>query len=72
MPYKKQLQIYFENWYPMSEPILMVTDVMNAAQYGLIVPSGEFEEALQSYYGDNLDADIQELVSYQSVLLKNL
>ena len=72
IPYKKQLLTYFEKYYIMGDPILMVTDVFNSAQYGIIVPSYEFDEAMQTYYGDELDEDTRELVSFQSILLKNL
>ena len=45
---KKQLLAYYEAYFT-SEPVLMVTAVMNAAQYGKIVPADEISEALESY-----------------------
>ena len=72
VPYKKQLLTYFEKYYMMDDPILMVTSIFNACQYGIIVPSCEFEEAMQAYFGDELDDDTRELVSFQSTLLNNL
>ena len=72
VPYKKQLLTYFEEYYMMGDPVLMVTSVFNACSYGLVVPSYEFEEAMQAYYSEELDDDVRELVSYQSILLKDL
>lgn len=50
VPYKKMLNIYFSRDFT-SEPMLMVTNVFNAAQYGKIVPAGEFTEAIYAYMG---------------------
>jgi len=48
LKYKKQLYIYYKNEF-CCEPVLMVTDVFNAAQYAKIVPSNEFTEYLNDY-----------------------
>ena len=68
-----------------SEPVLMVTAVMNAVQYGKIVPAGEFGEALYAHLGvsyveeddseEGFDADLfceYETVCFNSIMLKDL
>lgn len=74
-PYKNSLYVYYKRLF-CCEPVLMVTDVTNAAQYALIVPSNEFNEAIGHYYNDeNMTEEereqINELVSFQSVMLKD-
>ena len=73
--YKKSLYTYYKN-YCNCEPMLMVTDVFNAAQYALIVPSNEFNEAIDIYLqnsglNDEEKQDQNELISCQSIMLKN-
>ena len=46
--HKEELLSYYTEEF-MSEPILMVTDVMNAVQYGKIVPADEFTQAVCEY-----------------------
>ena len=78
VPYKKSLLTYYNNLFP-SEPILMVTMVTNAVQYGKIVPSAEFTEALIEYIEDPdcMEEDNEnfceyETISFNSIMLKNL
>lgn len=76
MPYKKSLYTYFKDYY-CCEPILMVTDVFNAAQYGQIVPCNEFNEAIDIYLQDSDLTDEEkeeqnELISFNSIFLKDL
>lgn len=74
-PYKKSLYTYFKKYYNC-EPVLMVTDVFNACQYALIVPSNELNEAIEIYL-QNSDIteeekqDQTELISFQSIMLKD-
>lgn len=49
-PYLKSLYIYYKNMFNQ-EPVLMVTDVFNAAQYARIEPANELYEAICSYLG---------------------
>lgn len=57
-PYKRSLLTYFEDYF-CCEPVLMVTDVFNAAQYAIIVPSNEFSDALEAYL-EECDLDEEE------------
>jgi hypothetical protein len=52
IPYKKLLLAYYRELYYKSEPILMVTSVSNAAQYGRIVAAHEFTESICEYLKD--------------------
>ena len=45
LPYKKSLYTIFSREY-RGEPVLMVTDVFNAAQYSKIVPANDFIDAV--------------------------
>jgi hypothetical protein len=52
----------------------MVTDVFNAAQYGLIVPSNDFSEAIEQYIeAAGIEEDekdgARELINLQSQIL---
>jgi hypothetical protein len=49
-PYINSLNTYYENQF-RGEVILMVTDVMNAAQYVKLVDCEEFTEAIAEYIG---------------------
>lgn len=84
LPYKKMLNIYFDREFT-SEPLLMVTDVYNAAQYAKIVPAGEFNEAVYAYMGvgyvvedseeEGFDEDLfsqYETICFNSIPLSNL
>ena len=46
--HKEELLNYYTEEF-MSEPMLMITYVMNAAQYGKIVPANEFKDAVCEY-----------------------
>ena len=84
IPYKKMLNIFFNRDFT-SEPLLMVTSVFNAAQYGKIVPAGEFMEAVYAYMGvcyvetdeeeEGFDEDKfaeYETICFNSISLKDL
>lgn len=72
--YKKSLLTYYTAQFP-TEPMLMVVDVMNAAQYAMIVPSAEMDEAIRTYYEDEyMSGEIEdqiELINFQSIMLKD-
>ena len=76
---KKQLLAYYEAYFT-SEPVLMVTSVMNAAQYGKIVAADELNEALETYIestSDELDTpedkeNYKEEILFNSILFKDL
>ena len=74
--YKKSLYTYFKRYYSQ-EPVLLVTNVFNAAQYALIVPANEMSEAIQVYLQNsdltNEENEEQtELINFQSIMLKDL
>lgn len=78
IPYKKSLLIYFSNRFS-SEPVLMVTMVTNACQYGRIEPANEFNEAIGAYLDDydcaNEDSENfpeYETICANSIMLKDL
>ena len=72
--YKKSLLAYYTAQFP-SEPVLMVVEVFNAAQYAMIVPSAEIDDAIRYYYEfeylpeREIDNQI-ELINFQSITLK--
>lgn len=74
-PYKKSLYTYYKDLF-QCEPVLMVTNVFNACQYALIVPSNEFIDAIYTYL-ENSDLTEEEkteqieLINFQSILLIN-
>lgn len=78
IPYKKSLLAYFSSRFT-SEPILMITDVFNAAQYGRIEPVGELNDAICAYL-DDYDCDNEESENFceyeticaNSIMLKDL
>jgi hypothetical protein len=74
IPYKNSLLIYYKEYFT-SEPMLMVTDVMNAVQYAKIVPSNEFTEALEEYIENNEEDTKEysrEIIPFQSMMLADL
>lgn len=79
LPYKKLLLTYYKSVF-ISEPILMVTSVTNAASYGKIVPSNCFSECVQDYIesedieNENNDEKIAEyeLICFHSINLSDL
>ena len=75
IPYKKSLLTYYWEQFS-SEPLLMVTDVFNAAQYGKIVPSCELYDAIILYLDEDLSEEEQcdaiEEICANSILLSKL
>ena len=75
-PYLKSLYIYYKDLF-CCEPIIMVTDVFNAAQYAKIVPSNDFNEAI-SLYLDSCELSEEEkeaaseTINFNSKMLINL
>lgn len=53
-PYLKSLEIYYRRLY-CEDCILMVTDVMNAAQYVKFVPESNFIEAIDDYLNEGIN-----------------
>lgn len=78
-PIKKSLYIFYKDLFGC-EPVLMVTDVFNAAQYVKIVPSNEFDESICDYIGcevyeiQNNDEYLAqfETINFNSILLKDI
>ncbi len=77
-PYLKTLYVYYKNMF-CCEPVLMVTDLFNAAQYVKIVPSNELNEAiceyLEDYSCDNSENENYchfETINFNSRLLKDI
>jgi hypothetical protein len=77
LPYKRSLHVYYSRLF-CCEPILMVISVSNAVQYGTIVPSNGFSEALDHYinscqFESEEDAEAErETVSFNSIYLSKL
>jgi hypothetical protein len=80
IPYKNSLLTYYNSLF-CSEPILMVTSVSNAAQYGKIVPIDDFDECLNAFIDggennfpyDNEDRQAEyETISFNSIPLRLL
>lgn len=75
IPYKKSLLVYYRDEF-MCEPILMVTDVMNAAQYGKIVSSNAFSEAVCAYmevdYVDESNIESDEFAQYETICANSI
>ena len=76
LPYRKLLLRYYRNVFYPAEPVLMVTSVSNAAQYGKIVPAGEFYEAMREYIDmEQSEEDFQfemEVIAANSIMLNEL
>lgn len=85
VPYKKSLLVYYNDMFCGNEPILMVTDVFNACQYGKIVSSGDFNDAIYAYLEvpyieteeseEGFDEDLfaqYETICFNSIALSNL
>jgi hypothetical protein len=74
-PILKSLYIYYKDLF-CCEPVLMVTDVFNAAQYVKIVPSNEFHEAIEMYLEGDKNEELRqyttETINFNSKLLKDL
>lgn len=75
-PYKKALYTYYKDLFNC-EPVLMITDIFNAAQYAKIVPSNELTEAIEEYLinddGSEEDKEAyKEVIYFNSIMLKHL
>ena len=78
-PIRKSMYIFYKDLFNC-EPVLMVTDIYNAAQYIKIVPSNEFNEAVCDYIGcevheiQNNDEFLAqfETINFNSKLLKDI
>ena len=77
-PYLNSLYVYYKDLF-CCEPVLMVTDVMNAAQYCRIVPFDELSESVCDYLGFYYEPDTEsdefamyETIMFNSKLLKDL
>jgi hypothetical protein len=70
IPYKRSLLTYYTDLF-CCEPMLMVTDVMNACQYAKIVPANEFSEAVYAYMGvdyvDEEDTESDDFAQYETI-----
>lgn len=76
IPYKKSLYTLFKERY-CSEPILVVTSVSNAAQYGFISSENSFSEDVENWVASmELDGEEHEneieLIGFNSIMLKDL
>jgi hypothetical protein len=78
-PYLKSLYVFYKDLF-CCEPVLMVTNVFNAAQYVKIVSSNEFQEAACDYIGcevyeiqndDNFLSQFEN-INFNSKLLKDI
>jgi len=68
--YRKSLFAYYSDLF-CSEPVLMVTDVFNAAQYALIVPQDEMNDAQAIYLQERDCSQERELINFQSIMLED-
>jgi len=73
IPYKKSLLTYYTNYFT-SEPILMVTAVFNAAQYGVIVPANEFIDAICEHLNDLecMNEDSGNYAEYETICFNSI
>lgn len=75
--YKRSLVTYYKEYYNC-EPVLVVTSVFNACQYGFIASAEEINDAIDTYLNadDTLDEEDKEnereLINFQSIMLSNL
>lgn len=76
-PYLGSLYIYYKSLF-CCEPVVMVTDMFNAAQYIKFVPSNEFNEAIDEYLNTCIfltsedEENEKELINFNSKLLKDI
>lgn len=78
LKYKKSLITYYTSEFgKRNKPVLMILSVLNAAQYGLIVPENDLRDCFDIYFAESglkeeeLD-DEWELVCHQSIPLEKL
>lgn len=73
--YKRSLLTYYKDQF-IYEPILMVTDVMNAVQYGKIVSTDEFQEAVYAFMGvsyvDEEDTESEQFAQYETICFNSM
>jgi hypothetical protein len=77
--YKKSLITYWGDMYCVNDRdlILVVTDVMNAAQYGFIIDANQFSEVVEEYV-ETLDLNEEdkqneiETIQFNSIQLNKL
>ena len=76
-PYLKSLYAYYKDYF-CCEPILMITDVMNAVQYCKIVSSNDFDESVRDWIERDApelteeDKECEyELIAFQSSFLSD-
>lgn len=75
LPYKKSLLTYYSNEFGnRNEPILMVTDVFNAAQYGKIVGANDFIDAICAYLEDYncSDETSENFAAYETICFNSI
>lgn len=75
LPYKKSLLTYYSNYFgSRNEPMLMVTDVFNAAQYGKIVPANDFQDAIAAYLDDYncSDENSENFAAYETICFNSI
>ena len=73
VPYKKQLLTYFKGFY-LQDPVLVVTSVFNAAQYGFIVPADQFQESICNYLEDYtcMEEDSENFAEWETINFNSL
>jgi hypothetical protein len=72
-PYLNSLYVYYKDLF-CSEPVLMVTDVTNAAQYCRIIPCEEFTKAICDYLGldrEPEDTESDDFAMYESIMFNS-
>lgn len=75
IPYKRSLLTYYKNYFGNhNEPMLMVTDVFNAAQYGKVVPANDFREAICAYLQDDncSDENSENFAAYETIRFNSI
>jgi len=63
-PYLRSLNVYYRDQY-CEDLILMLTEVINAVQYGAIVPANQFSEILHEFFPE----EDHEIISANSFML---
>lgn len=73
IPYKKLLLAYYKREF-LAEPILMVTSVSNACQYGKIVSANELDEAICEYLDDYncMDEESENFSEYETICFNSI
>lgn len=75
LPYKKSLLAYYKSYFgSRNEPMVMVTDVFNAAQYGKIVPANDFLDAINAYLQDYncSDETSENFAAYETICFNSI